>query len=175
MARNVGSAEGRDIAKARNTRMACLIPAAAALILAGVMFSQYLLSDDRARLSRDNCLLVLARVVNKGKSLEERAGMQFPVHLVRYAFSFSGRRVEGRGRVSREWYNWLERGGEVEVYVDTADPQRNFLKLEYTHRVGRILRTGCIAAAIGAALAVCGLFPGAARKMLVMARMSTRG
>ncbi|NQT19471.1 MAG: DUF3592 domain-containing protein [Planctomycetes bacterium] len=153
-------AGSRRAEPSRRTRMLCLALAALPLLFAGFMLYEYLTLDDHARLSRANCLLLAARVVNKGRGLEKRGGMQFPVYLVRYDFNFEGRRVEGRGRVSREWHNWLERGGEVEVYVDASDPQRNFLELEYDFRVGRVLRRACLAAGAGVALIIPAIFPG---------------
>jgi len=165
MAEEGRPAERRKGAGAVGGRMACLVLAATALACAAVMLYRHLRSEERVRLSRANCRLLPARVVNKGKSLEEHGGMQFPVYLVRYAFNFRGARLEGRGRVSREWYNWLERGGEVEVYVDASDPRRNFLKLEYDLLVGRPLRITCLVGGIGLALAVCAAFRGLLRKV----------
>jgi len=153
--------------------MVCLVLAAVAFACAAVMLYRHLRSEDRRRLSRAGCLLLPARVVNKGQSLEERGGMQFPVYLVRYAFSFEGTRVEGRSRVSREWHNWLERGGKVEVYVDASDPQRSFLKLEYDLCVGRTVRITCIAAGIGLILFICAVFPSLLRKVHLTGRSTS--
>jgi hypothetical protein len=166
--------QSEEAGRVKAGRMACLLLAAASFVLCALLLADYLLSEDRVRLSRANCRMVSATIVNKGRSLEQRGGMQFPVHLVRYAFTFEGRRLEGRGRVSGEWYNWLDRGSEVIIYVDTASPQRNFLKQEYDFCVGRTLRAVYIAALAFAALTTCAIFPAVLRR-ITLRGLSARG
>lgn len=167
-------ARNPEAARSGRTRMLCLVFAAGPLLLSGFMLHQYLSIEDRGRLSRANCLLLTGKIVNKGRSLEERGGMQFSVHLVRYTFTFEGRRLEGRSRVSREWHNWLERGRDVEVYVDASRPQRNFLKLEYEFRIGRVLRTAWLAAAAGLVLIVLAIFPRVLPMAIIRSRRTAR-
>ena len=174
MTQDGNPARNPEAARWDRTRVLCLVLGAGPLLLSGFMLHQYLSIEDRGRLSRTDCLLLTGKVVNKGRGLEKRGGMQFSVHLVRYAFTFEGRRLEGHSRVSREWHNWLERGGDVAVYVDSSRPQRNFLKLEYDFRVGRVLRRACLAAAAGLVLIVLAIFPRALPMAIMRSRRRAR-
>jgi len=154
--------DGRSIAAGgaeTRTRLLCAIVAAGALCIAGIFLVEYRLSPDRSRLSRTGCRKLRATIVSKGKGLEERGGMQFPVYLVAYGFTIDGKRYEGRGRVDRESYTWLAAGSEVVVYFDAARPERNFLKHEYDLQVGRLLAAVRLASGVFAASLLLALFP----------------
>jgi len=144
---------------ARTTRVACVLLAAGAFVLAFIFFVEYRFSPDRRRLSRSGCTRIRAIVLGKGTALEKHAGMEFPVYLVRYAFMLNGKRYEGRGRVDRESYAWLSSGSSVRVYVDTSSPERNFLQHEYDLRIGRLVAATRLAAGAFMAAVLLALFP----------------
>ncbi len=114
-----------------------LLAAGVCFAVAGVLYGRHAASE---RQHLRNCRLVPAKVVSKGKSLEERDGMQLQAYHIRYAFSLEGKQLEGRSRVDRESYAWLAIGSETEAYVDAADPRRSFLKVERDFLAGRKLR-----------------------------------
>ena len=142
-------------------RSLSLLAAGVCFATAGVLYGRHAASE---RQHLRNCRLVHAKVVSKGKSLEERDGMQLHVYHIRYAFSLEGKPLEGRSRVDRESYAWLAIGSETEAYVDAADPRRNFLKMERDFLAGQKLRTVWSLLAGGAVALVHFFIAGRARR-----------
>ena len=127
------------------SRLLPLIIATACFGGAGALLLAYLFSDQHARLSSSHCRLVPAKVVGKGKSLDDRNGMQLVAYHIRYSFTFEGQLLQGQGTVDREWYHWLDPGDETPVFVDVSYPQRNFLKIERDYCLARYIKPVCIA------------------------------
>lgn len=135
-----------------------MIVSAACFAGAAALLLAYFFSEKHALLSSMNCRLIQAKVTAKGKSIEERNGMQLQAYHVQYAFTFDGQPLAGSGTVDREWYQWLDPGDETPVFVDTSNPQRNFLKIERDYSLARRLKPICLATIGGLAAAAFSIF-----------------
>jgi len=127
-----------------------MVAACAAIVMATLI--AYRFSRERREWDVRTCRLVTATVLGKGQSIREQGGVSLTAYHVRYSVSFGGRRLEALATVARDHYAWLRVGDSTPAYIDSANPDRHFLKLERDNRIGRHVKPAYAAGAVGLTL-----------------------